>query len=190
MKRSVAIAAFAMVGMSGCSTPADDVGAGGAIQATLSVTSADFADGTPMPDWTTANALGGQCAGDNTNPQLSWESPSTGTAGFALTMIDTDARDFVHWMLADIPASTTSIERGAADEAGAVGGKGTLSSEYDGTYFGPCPPGPDHHYVFTVYALDAALALEPGFTFGELKAAMKGHILAQGSVTGLRSGPA
>src|SRR5680860_104281 len=87
MKRSVAIAAFAMVGMSGCSTPADDAGA---VQATFSVTSADFAGGTPMPDWTTANALGGQCAGDNTNPQLSWESPSTSTAGFALTMIDTD----------------------------------------------------------------------------------------------------
>ncbi len=76
MKRSVAIAAFAMVGMSGCSTPADDVGAVGAVQATVSVTSADFADGAPMPDWTTANALGGQCVGDNTNPQLSWESPS------------------------------------------------------------------------------------------------------------------
>src|SRR5680860_428774 len=133
MKRSVAIAAFAMVGMSGCSTPADDVGS---VQATFSVTSADFADRTPMPDWTTANALGGQCTGDNTNPQLSWESPSTNTAGFALTIIDTDARDFVHWMLADIPASTTSIDRGASDEVGAVGGKGTLSSEYDGKYFG------------------------------------------------------
>ena len=173
MKRSVVFAAFAMVGMSGCSTPADDVGA---VQATFSVASADFADGTPMPDWTTANALGGQCAGDNTNPQLSWESPSTSTAGFVLTMIDTDARDFVHWMLADIPASTTSIERGAADDVPGVGGKGSLSSEYDGKYFGPCPPGPDHHYVFTVYALDAALALEPGYTLGDLNDAMKGHL--------------
>lgn len=187
MKRSVVFAAFVMVGMSGCSTPADG---GGAVQATFSVTSADFEDGAPMPDWTTANALGGQCTGDNTNPRLSWESPSTSTAGFALAMFDTDAGDFVHWMLANIPASTTSIDRGASDEVGAVGGKGTLSSEYDGKYFGPCPPGPDHHYVFTVYALDVALALEPGFTYAELKSAMKGHILAEGSLTGLRSGPA
>ncbi len=127
MKRSVVFAAFAIVGMSSCSTPADG---GSPAEAALSVTSADFADGTSMPDWTTA------------------------------------------------------------DEVDAVGGKGTLSSEYDGTYFGPCPPSPDHHYVFTVYALDAELALEPGFTVGELKDAMKGHILAEGSLTGLRSGPA
>ncbi len=104
-------------------------------------------------------------------------------------MIDTDARDFVHWMLADIPASTTSIERGASDEVRAAGGKGTLSSEYDGKYFGPCPPGPDHHYVFTVYALDAPLDLEPGFTLDDLRDSLEGHILAQGSLTGLRSGP-
>jgi len=187
MKRLVVVAAIVSAGMSGCGSPADDVGP---VQATFSVTSEDFADGMPMPQWTTANALGGQCTGDNTSPQLSWESPSTSTAVFVLTMIDTDARDFVHWMLADIPASTTSIDRGAADEVGAVGGRSSLSSAYDGKYFGPCPPSADHHYVFTVYALDGALALEPGFTLGDLKDAMKGHILAQGSLTGLQSGPA
>lgn len=104
-------------------------------------------------------------------------------------MIDTDAGDFVHWMLADIPASTTSIDRGASDDVGAVGGEGALSSAYDGKYIGPCPPSVNHRYVFTVYALDAVLALESGFTLGELKHALAGHILAQGSLTGLQSGP-
>ncbi len=175
MIRCAASIALVALVLAGCTAPADvrEPNAAG-----LTVISANFADGATMPEWTTANALGGQCAGDNTNPQLSWESPPTGTAGFALTVIDTDAGDFVHWMLADIPASTTTIDRGASDEVRAVGGEGALSSAYDGKYFGPCPPDANHHYVFTVYALDGTLALEPGFTLGGLKDAMKGHILA------------
>lgn len=187
MIRHAAPAALIAVLLAACSTPADvrEPNAAG-----LTITSVDFADGASMPEWTTADALGGQCTGDNTNPQLAWTDAPDDTAGFVLTMIDTDARDFVHWMLADIPASTTSIERGASDDVPGVGGKGALSSEYDGKYFGPCPPDPAHHYVLTVYALDTALALEPGFGLGELKDAMKGHVLAQGSLTGLQSGPA
>jgi Raf kinase inhibitor-like YbhB/YbcL family protein len=173
--------------LAGCTTPADDAGV---IQASLTVTSEDFSDGAELPDWATADALRGQCTGNNISPQLSWESTAEGTQAYALTMLDKDAGDFAHWMLANLPTDTTSVAHGASDALDGLGGKSSLSGAYDGTYFGPCPPGPDHHYVFTVYALDSPLDLEPGFTLSDLRHAMEGHVLAQGSLTGLRSGPA
>lgn len=186
MVRHAASAALVAVLLAACSTPADVLER----DAGLTVTSEDFTDGAPMPEWSTANALDGQCTGDNENPQLTWSHAPEGTAGLVLTVIDKDAADFVHWMLADIPASTTSIDRGASDEVRAIGGEGGLSSAYDGKYFGPCPPDANHHYAFTVYALDGALGLESGFTLGELKDAMNGHVLGQATITGLQSGPA
>jgi Raf kinase inhibitor-like YbhB/YbcL family protein len=53
-------------------------------------------------------------------------------------------------------------------------------------YRGPAPPpGKPHHYIFTVYALDAALPLEPGLNRNQLLDAIKGHVVAQGSLTGI-----
>jgi Raf kinase inhibitor-like YbhB/YbcL family protein len=48
-------------------------------------------------------------------------------------------------------------------------------------YEGACPPpgGPAHHYTFQLYALDQMLALQPGATVNQVKAAMAGHIIGQ-----------
>jgi Raf kinase inhibitor-like YbhB/YbcL family protein len=55
-------------------------------------------------------------------------------------------------------------------------------------YDGPCPPWNDeipHRYVFTVYALDvAALPVAGAFGGAEVRAAIKGHVLAEASITG------
>ncbi|HEY2982658.1 MAG TPA: YbhB/YbcL family Raf kinase inhibitor-like protein, partial [Jatrophihabitantaceae bacterium] len=52
-------------------------------------------------------------------------------------------------------------------------------------YRGPCPPkGAAHRYVFTVYALDQRLRLAAGAAARELRKAVHGHALAQGSLTG------
>ena len=62
-----------------------------------------------------------------------------------------------------------------------------MAGDYFG-YDGPCPPWNDavaHRYVFTLYALDVpTLAVSGHFTGGQARAAMKGHILAEASVTG------
>lgn len=165
-------------------------GAGGlpsptqAADASFVVSSSDFADGGALPDSATASAFGGQCKGANRSPQLSWVGAPDGTVAYAITLIDTSADNFVHWTKADIPGTTTEVPAGGADALAGVGGQTGHSTS---TYFGPCPPGPDHHYVFTVYALDATLGLDANFGIGDLVAAMKGHILAQGSLTGLAS---
>lgn len=52
------------------------------------------------------------------------------------------------------------------------------------SYTGPCPPDKEHRYVFTLYALDASLPLQEGASKDEVLAALKGHVLAQATLTG------
>ena len=118
--------------------------------------------------------------------------------------------DFYHWLLVDLPPSVDEIREGEfADGITPRGKKGpeaakgarqgindytawfALDKDMSGNYFGydgPCPPWNDellHHYVFTVYALDAArLALSGNFTGKDVLAAMKGHILDRATLTG------
>jgi phosphatidylethanolamine-binding protein (PEBP) family uncharacterized protein len=53
-------------------------------------------------------------------------------------------------------------------------------------YTGPCPPAGSapHHYVFTVSAVSKKIALAPGASADELRAAIEGNVLAQGTLTG------
>lgn len=51
-------------------------------------------------------------------------------------------------------------------------------------YAGPCPPkGTTHHYLVTVYAVDAMLPLQPLYRHADFLRALNGHILAQASIT-------
>ena len=148
--------------------------------------SADFADGDELADWATANAYNGQCVGDNDNPALEWSNAPEGTKAYAITLIDRGGGNYIHWVHIDIPGDVTQVARGASDELPGAEG---ATDETPG-YFGPCPPGPDHRYEFTVYALDAPLGLEEGADFVSVKNAIDEHELAEASISGMRSGPA
>lgn len=118
--------------------------------------------------------------------------------------------DFYHWVLVDLPADTTEIAAGQfADGIVARGKPGPdtahgarqgindytnwfatdpeMSGDYYG-YDGPCPPWNDelvHRYVFTLYALDVPRCDVSGrFGGSEVLEAIKGHVLAQASLTG------
>jgi Raf kinase inhibitor-like YbhB/YbcL family protein len=53
-------------------------------------------------------------------------------------------------------------------------------------YGGPSPPrGKPHRYFFKLYALDAKLDLPAGATRDQVLGAIKGHVLAEGQLTGL-----
>ena len=55
-------------------------------------------------------------------------------------------------------------------------------------YMGPrTPAGPKHRYHLQVFALDTVLQGDPGMTWGQLKAALDGHVLASGQTIGLGS---
>lgn len=121
--------------------------------------------------------------------------------------------DFFHWALVDLDPKAGEIKAGefssgvtARGKAGPNGPRSTrqgindytlwFASDKDmsGNYFGydgPCPPWNDsivHHYVFTLYALDVAQCGVSGtFNGNDVRAAIKGHVLAEAKITGLYS---
>lgn len=181
---SIAALPLAVTGCAGGDNAASLPSPTHAADASFIVASTDFDDGGALPESAKASAFNGQCAGDNLNPQLSWAGAPQGTVAYAITAIDVSADSFVHWAKADIPATTNEVPSGGADALAGVGGQTGNSS---GTYFGPCPPSPNHRYVFTVYALDATLSLDVNFGIGDLSKALKQHTLAEASITGLAS---
>jgi Raf kinase inhibitor-like YbhB/YbcL family protein len=54
-------------------------------------------------------------------------------------------------------------------------------------YGGPCPPpgDPPHRYHFTLYALDTKLDGGSTTTGALLRFMLRGHVLAEGTLTGL-----
>jgi Raf kinase inhibitor-like YbhB/YbcL family protein len=128
--------------------------------AEFTVSSPDVKSGSPMA---LAQVLG-TCRGQNVSPALSWAGEPAGTQSFAVTMVDTDARNgsgWWHWTVFNLPASVHGLGAGAGSEgskdlpAGAIQGRTDYGFSH---YGGPCPPPGDHphHYEITVYALKAA----------------------------------
>lgn len=115
--------------------------------APIALTSTEFVPGGSIPlDYT--------CDGAGVSPPLAWGSVPEGTAELALTVTDTDANGFVHWVLAGLDPGVQALAVGVVPE-GAVQAKNGAGAV---GWTGPCPPkqsGP-HHYVFTLYALTAA----------------------------------
>lgn len=101
------------------------------------------------------------CTGGNVSPSLTWKNPPAGTKSFAVTVYDPDAptgSGWWHWVVFNLPATTTSLSAGAGDPASGKLPPGAVQSRTDfgnPGYGGPCPPQGDkpHRYVFTVYAL-------------------------------------
>lgn len=196
----------------------------------MKVRSDSFEHGTPIPSDFAMGAPGG--FGGNRNPHLAWADAPAGTQSFALLCIDTDAPtdgalvadadtpipvdhprgDFVHWVIANMPADMVEIAAGSCSSGVTKGGKGPCQGDgarqglndytgwFDGDadmggqyfgYDGPYPPAHDlrtHRYFFRVFALDAArLELPQAFTAGDLFRAMHGHVLAEASTYGTYS---
>ncbi|MBI4673241.1 MAG: YbhB/YbcL family Raf kinase inhibitor-like protein [Chloroflexi bacterium] len=141
----------------------------------IQVTSRAFTEGGAIPKKFT-------CSGENISPALQWRGAPSATKSLALIVDDPDApvRTFTHWVAYDLPATQTGIGEGAP----VAGTSGKNSSGKTG-YMGPCPPSGEHRYIFTVFALDVdSLGLAPEATKDQVIAAMQGHILKQGSLTG------
>ena len=158
--------------------------------ATITVTSTTLKANETIPKDHTAD-------GRNVSPALAWSGAPAATRQFALVFDDPDVvfggQTFVHWVVYKIPATAKGLPAELPIDAvtlttppelaGAIQGLSGFKRPF---YRGPAPPpGKPHHYTFTVYALDAELALEPGLTRNQLIEAMKGHIIGQGSLVAI-----
>jgi Raf kinase inhibitor-like YbhB/YbcL family protein len=156
------------------------------------LSSSTFAAGAVLPDSTVLNGL--DCRGPNASPALAWSGAPAGTQSYALILDDYEARGgdgFIHWVAYNIPPSTTRLAEnsGAADPDLAGGGRHAYNDFLRRRYDGPCPPeGAPHKYRFTVYALDLPPIDDAGtpMTWRKLRFIIRGHVLAQASLTGLR----
>ena len=200
----------------------------------MKLTSSSFDDGGAIP------AQYAFCAPDpsshvtlskNENPQLAWRNVPMGTKSFAIVCHDPDVPsrgddvnkegrvvpkslprvDFFHWVMVDLPASTTELKEGEfsrgftahgkpGPDVGGAGARHGLNDytgwfagneEMAGNYFGydgPFPPFNDsliHHYVFTVYALGVERApVEGKFTGAQVREAIYPHVLAEATHSG------
>ena len=125
------------------------------------------------------------------SPALSWTNAPMGTVEFVLIMNDPEpvrpalsvTGDILHWLVAKIPATTTSLPEGAgaADSKTLPAGARLVQP-----FRGPGAPaaGPRHHYTLTLYALNAPLELAANADRAAVMAAMEGKVLARGIFNG------
>ncbi len=125
--------------------------------------------------------------GDNLSPPLSWSSAPNNTKSFAVLCQDPDAAggNFTHWIIFNLPANTSQLNEAVPANGTLANGAKQGNNDFGKVgYSGPDPPSGVHHYVFTVYALDSELNLNPGANKSDFLNAIKGHVLAQGTLTG------
>jgi len=140
----------------------------------MKISSSAFADGQSIPAKFT-------CDGSDTSPPLAFSDVPKNTKALALVMDDPDAPGgtFDHWVVWNIPATTTSVAEGRSPQ-GVAGRTGFGKNAYGG----PCPPGGEHRYYFKLYALDTTLDLKAGSSKADLERATKGHIIAEAKTMG------
>src|SRR5450755_1402695 len=140
-----------------------------------------------VPEEYTANLFG--CNGGNMSPPLQWSGAPAGTKSFVLTLFDPDEHGdpsgWWHWVVYNLPSSTTSVAKAAGVEhstalpAGTTQGRTDLGND---AYHGPCPDkgDPPHRYTFTVYALSVDKLDVPADSSGAMVVSTaKDHLLGK-----------
>jgi Raf kinase inhibitor-like YbhB/YbcL family protein len=163
-------------------------------QAVFTITSKSFKDGERLATKMAGNnKQNPNCVGDNISPELSWANPPAGSKSFALLMFDPEGRPpggVSHWVAYGIAPTVTGFAEGEASKQTEkyVGGKSLMNLPH---YFGPCtPPGPPHHYTFTLMATDLEPnALQPGMTRDELIKTLEGKVKQATGIIGVFSKP-
>jgi Raf kinase inhibitor-like YbhB/YbcL family protein len=178
-----ALVAVALAGalLTGCGDAGDDGGVRAAavepdLPASITVTSAAFDEGEPIPEKYT-------CHGDGISPPLAW-SVIDNAGSLALVVDDPDAKGagYVHWVVLGLPTGHGGIDEGALPaEAREVPASGGLR------WRPPCPPSGTHHYRFTLYAYSMEsplVALSEDTPLQELLEALADGAVAWGRLTG------
>ena len=146
----------------------------------ITITSPAFKDGQLIPAKYT-------CDGDDISPPLQWQPTSPPAKSFALISDDPDAPigTWVHWVMWNIPADANHLPESIEPIKELPDGtKQGVNDFGQHGYGGPCPPRGTHRYYFKIYALDTMLNLPDNAKKQALLDAVKGHILAEGSLMG------
>ncbi len=161
----------------------------------MTLTVEGFPDGGDVPV-KFSQAAPGVATGEGLSPAISWTNVPAGTQSLFLNMRDMDVArnkttdDQAHWVVWNIPATATGLPEGVPKAARLTNGAYQFSATGQ-MYRGPGAGanGPKHHYMFELYALDAAIDVPPAADAFESRAnvmkAIQGHILAKAVYGGL-----
>jgi len=139
---------------------------------------APWVDGAALPERQT-------CSGAGVSPALTWSDVPAGTVELALSVVDLDADQYVHWLVYGLLPIESGLSEGQAP---------TVAFEWpnssgQGAWAPPCPPaGEQHRYVFTVYALNQQLEAADDASATEVLSILNATTIAQSSVSGTVSG--
>ena len=147
----------------------------------IKLTSTAFEHGASIPSQHTGEGV-------DTSPELSWSGAPDGTKAFAVICHDPDAPlvtpagtyGFVHWVLYNIPGSTTGLAEGSAEF---TKGKNDFGNE---AYGGPMPPNGHgtHQYYYWILALNEPVDLEAGLTMWQLLARIEPNLIGMNRLVG------
>src|SRR6478609_9150767 len=114
-----------------------------AAAASFRLASADIKPGATIAAEQTFNGFG--CSGQNISPALEWSGAPKDTKSFAVLVHDPDAptggAGWWHWLVYNIPATTTKLPKGAGKADGSALPQGAASAVTDygkPGYGGPC----------------------------------------------------
>ncbi|MEW2082075.1 PQQ-dependent sugar dehydrogenase [Streptomyces sp. NPDC005283] len=143
------------------------------------LTSSAFSDNASIPAKYT-------CAGDGTagrdpSPPLAWGAGDSAAKSYAIVFADiADNGNKLHWAIWDVPASKLSLPEALGSGFNVPGQDGAKQKAMGSganaqQFFGPCPGGSTHPYIFTLYAVNAATvpALTSGSTMAQIETAIK-----------------
>jgi Raf kinase inhibitor-like YbhB/YbcL family protein len=156
----------------------------------FALTSATVRNGKPLPTAQLSGMLGVP-GGADTSPQLSWKGFPAETESFVVSMYDPQAptgSGFWHWVVADIPSTTTALAEGAGALDSDMLPEGAFQLDGDAgvaRYVGGAPPAGSgvHEYFITISALDVArTGLEPGASAAYLGFAIAEHTIARATL--------
>jgi Raf kinase inhibitor-like YbhB/YbcL family protein len=132
----------------------------------------------------------GACKGSNQSPPLVWQRPPDGTASYAVSMADLDAKVGVVWLwlMFNIPTSVSALpQNAAADPKLRPPGVAQARNGFDTVgYLGPCPHKDNtaHHYLITVWAVNQpSLPFKDGTASQTVAIYLRSHALGHASLT-------
>ena len=157
----------------------------------IKLTSSAFEEGQRIPKKYTFDGI-------DVSPPLAWTGVPEGTKELVLICDDPDAptpEPWVHWVIYKIPANVTNLREDIprktrlTDPPGTLQGKNSWQDKQNVGYRGPMPPQGHgtHRYYFTLYALEAKLAVEAGMDAKSLLKDIEGHVLDKGQLMGTYS---
>jgi Raf kinase inhibitor-like YbhB/YbcL family protein len=154
------------------------------------LTSTDVTNDTALASAQMSGAFGVP-GGKDVSPQLSWSKFPAGTKSFVVTMYDPDAptpSGFWHWILVNVPATTTSLPSGAGSADGKLLPPGAWQLPNDARmaqFVGAAPPAGSgkHRYFIVVQALAvAAVPVPKEATPAFLSFNLLGHVLGRAMI--------